>query len=205
MCCALRCFASWGGGGDIYLSGLHVPYVLNRADAASRFVLPIPGPSIEASGWFQALAAGDARAFDIVVAADRFVRPLRAWVRLLLLLGGDVERNPGPPRGRLAPLHFRPGSLVARAGFAANPLRRWALARRFLRDWLAQSTGLSIEVIVGAPLILGRVLRAFIDDISGRLSSLPRLGGVVSRGRRIRFRPPLFGSRVGRHPAVGPR
>ena len=49
--------------------------------------------------WFSELQAGKPRRFDVAVTSSSWSRALGRWVLLLLLMAGDVERNPGPYRG----------------------------------------------------------------------------------------------------------
>lgn len=46
--------------------------------------------------WLKKLRAGDFSLFDQMVEAASWTRPVGRWFRLLLLVAGDVERNPGP-------------------------------------------------------------------------------------------------------------
>ena len=79
-------------GGGLYFSLLHCYSEDNVADAPSRGRDVAP-PVREEPGWLTALLAGDARGFEAVTAAARVPRVLGRWVRLLLLLAGDVERK----------------------------------------------------------------------------------------------------------------
>lgn len=82
-------------GGGLYPGGLHVSSGKNRSDAPSRNK-PVPGPTKEVPEWLRSLRSGDHEPFDAVVASTTFSRVPGRWVRLLLLLCGDIERNPGP-------------------------------------------------------------------------------------------------------------
>ena len=68
---------------------------MNPADGPSR-ERPVPEPSREKPGWFDDAVAGRFRRFDVAVAEGAVPRALGPWLRLLLLLAGDIERNPGP-------------------------------------------------------------------------------------------------------------
>ena len=104
----LRTSLSYILGGGLYPGCLHCRSSWNSADGPSRDGC-VPPPEGPKAGWISALEAGDSAPFEMLVAAARWTRPLGRWVRLLLLLAGDVERNPGPgvafggyePRGEL--------------------------------------------------------------------------------------------------------
>eukprot|EP00438_Fugacium_kawagutii_P012421 Skav228466 [mRNA] locus=scaffold1233:34393:36015:+ [translate_table: standard] len=90
-------------GGDLYPGLLHCYSGDNRADEPSRNK-PLRPPTKELPTWLLALQKGETRPFDCVVASSRFSKNPARWLRLLLLLGGDIEPNPGPqyvPRGEL--------------------------------------------------------------------------------------------------------
>ncbi|OLQ08290.1 Alpha-adducin [Symbiodinium microadriaticum] len=76
--------------------------------------------------WFVDPQNGKPWRFDVVVASVRFSRPLGRW--LLILLAGDVERNP-------APQHVPPtprGSLELQSGFtSATAMRKCFAAFQF--------------------------------------------------------------------------
>ena len=86
----------------------------NRSDGPSRN-RPVASPTKEVPLWFSDLAAGKTYRFDIMLAAARVPRLPGRWLRLLLLLAGDVERNPGPVTFR-APC----GALDLSSGFATT-------------------------------------------------------------------------------------
>ena len=94
-CFKARCPMCWAGAS--ILGGLHVPSERNPGDHPSRW-RRLPEPSREVPLWFADLQASRPWRFDVHVASSKFSRPLGRWLRLLLLLAGDVERNPGPPR-----------------------------------------------------------------------------------------------------------
>eukprot|EP00435_Cladocopium_sp_Y103_P053005 s2015_g16.t2 len=68
--------------------------------------LQVEPPSKAVPRWLEELGAGHHDLFDLVCQSASYPRIIGRWVRLLLLLAGDVERNPGPsqarkPRGEL--------------------------------------------------------------------------------------------------------
>ena len=85
-------------GADLYPGLLHCTSEDNRCDGPSRD-RPLPPPSIPIPLWFSELQAGKPRRFDVAVTSSSWSRALGRWVLLLLLMAGDVERNPGPYRG----------------------------------------------------------------------------------------------------------
>ena len=96
-------------GGGLYPGGLHIGSRFNRSDGPSRN-RPVPEPSKDEPAWLPALRQGNYGQFDLHLMASQFPRCAGRWLRLLLLLCGDIERNPGPwqqaskvkaPRGAL--------------------------------------------------------------------------------------------------------
>ena len=96
--------------GNIYPGLLHCSSGKNRSDGPSRD-RPIEPPTKELPRWLLELQSGHTQPFDFVVASARYGRVAARWLRILLLLGGDIERNPGPAVGR--------GPLDLSVGFAA--------------------------------------------------------------------------------------
>lgn len=82
-------------GSNLYPGGLHVYSSKNRADAPSRD-REIEPPTKALPPWYLDLLQGDYRRFDLVCQAARVPKLSARWLRLLLLLGGDIEPNPGP-------------------------------------------------------------------------------------------------------------
>lgn len=85
-------------GSNLYPGLLHCSSEDNRSDGPSRD-RDLSPPSRELPKWLTDLQNHDHRLFDIVVQAANWPRALGRWVRLLLLIAGDIERNPGPYRG----------------------------------------------------------------------------------------------------------
>ena len=44
--------------------------------------------------WYLELCKGDPHRFDLILCASKVSKLAARWLRLLLLLGGDIERNP---------------------------------------------------------------------------------------------------------------
>lgn len=94
-------------GSGLYPGTLHCRSAWNRADGPSRDG-PVPPPSRPVPVWLKALLDGDTAPFDIMLTSAGWIRPVGRWYRLLLLMAGDIEQNPGPkqfssyePRGDL--------------------------------------------------------------------------------------------------------
>ena len=85
-------------GSNIYPGLLHCSSEDNRSDGPSRDRCIAP-PTRGIPRWLIDLQENNHHAFDVVVQAGNWPRVLGRWVRLLLLIAGDVERNPGPYRG----------------------------------------------------------------------------------------------------------
>ena len=84
-------------GSELYPGGLHVRSAWNRADGPSRDG-PVPPPTCKVPPWLEKLQGGDDSLFEVMIESARWTRPVGRWVRLLLLMAGDVEPNPGPER-----------------------------------------------------------------------------------------------------------
>ena len=98
--------------GNIYPGCLHCYSDKNRSDGPSRD-RQIEPPSKDYPEWLSALQQGDPKRFDMVVASSRYGKLAARWLRLLLLLGGDIERNPGPMRHGRGPLDLTVGYVPA--------------------------------------------------------------------------------------------
>ena len=85
-------------GCQLYPAGLRVYSSKNRSDGPSRWQ-SVPAPSKAPPPlWLSDLQRGSFWRFDVAVAASSVPKVASRWLRLLLLLGGDIERNPGLPR-----------------------------------------------------------------------------------------------------------
>ena len=82
-------------GGNLYPGCIHCRSQDNRADEPSRGS-DVREPTKEVPLWLTDLQLGKYDRFDKVVAANRVPKLAARWLRLLLLLGGDIEPNPGP-------------------------------------------------------------------------------------------------------------
>ena len=87
-------------GSNLYPGLLHCYSSANRSDGPSRG-RDVEPPTRDLPDWFLQLAKGDYRKFDAVVCSSRYSKNPARWLRFLLLLCGDIERNPGPKRGKM--------------------------------------------------------------------------------------------------------
>ena len=77
-------------GAGLYPGGLHVCSEKNRSDGPSRGRKVAP-PSRDIPAWYLDLCKGYTQRFDLLCASCAVSRVLGRWLRLLLLLAGDVE------------------------------------------------------------------------------------------------------------------
>ena len=123
-------------GGGLYSGNLRVYSSKNRADGPSRN-RPVDAPSKEVPVWYQDLCNGEHSRFACVVASSRCSKLAARWLRLLLLLGGDIERNPGPalPRAPRGPLDLT-------SGFTAGTADRMAECLQGFKTWVSSKLGI---------------------------------------------------------------
>ena len=138
-------------GGNLYPGLLHCSSSRNRSDGPSRG-RELAAPTKEPPQWFLDLERGDTRAFDCVVSSSRNPKLAARWLRLLLLLGGDIERNPGP-RAR--------GPLDLKIGFVPVTSDRMEKCFDGLRQWCLDIGQLDWEVVRRDPKALAWTLRAY--------------------------------------------
>lgn len=138
-------------GGNLYPGLLHCSSGRNRSDGPSRGK-ELAGPTKEPPQWFLDLAKGDTRAFDCIVSSSRIPKLAARWLRFLLLLGGDIERNPGP-RAR--------GPLDLKIGFVPATSDRMEKCFDGLRRWCMEVGELDWEAIHRDPKALAWALRAY--------------------------------------------
>ncbi|CAE7804761.1 unnamed protein product [Symbiodinium microadriaticum] len=119
-------------------------------------VVPPAPPSKPRPLWLETLARGEFRLFDLVCASAAVPRLLGRWLRLLLLLAGDVERNPGPfhsgePRGHLD----------MEGGFAVSTRHKMDKAFSAFSVWLEASFSLSLAAVLSSAPAAAAALRAW--------------------------------------------
>ena len=137
--CILRGSLAYCVGGNIYPGLLHGPSKKNPADAPSRD-RDVPLPTREVPVWLTDLQAGCHWRFDCTVRASQFSLNAARWLRFLLLLGGDIERNPGPAKSRQPR-----GPLDLKIGFAQVTADRMAKCSEVLFK-----NGVSHQALTGA-------------------------------------------------------
>ncbi|CAE7376299.1 unnamed protein product [Symbiodinium sp. CCMP2592] len=144
-------------GGGLYNGALHVYSAQNRSDGPSRGKAVDP-PTKELPLWFTELCQGRTYRFDLVVAAASVPRVAGRWLRLLLLLGGDIETNPGPAlRSQRAPR----GPLDLRSGFTRGAADRMAKCLDAFKVWVQSELWIPFSVLCSEPGPLALALRGY--------------------------------------------
>ena len=143
-------------GSGLYTSLLHCYSGDNVADGPSRGSA-VPLPSRGKPRWLERLLLGDAREFDKVVLSARIKKIPARWLRFLLLLGGDIERNPGPAPQR------RRGPLDLNAGFAPSTAKKVQKSFAAFRAWLAATLTCAPEVVFESSVTTATALRGLLD------------------------------------------
>ena len=149
-------------GSGLYPGGLHVESSKNRSDGPSRN-RPTPGASKECPMWLQDLREGRCESFDMALTAASFPKVAGRWVKLLLLLCGDVERNPGPwtpPTQGTGPRAPR-GPLDDSVGFSTATAARMDQCLSGFRMWLPEHLGAEFEEVASSPQALALALRSY--------------------------------------------
>lgn len=143
-------------GGNLYPGGLHVCSAKNRSDGPSRNK-PVPGPSKEVPVWLQELREGRCEAFDFTTTTSIYSRGPCRWLRLLLLLSGDVERNPGPNR---PPRVYR-GHFDFDGGFAPATSKRMDDCLRSFKLWVEEQMPGEFGAVSQTAQCMGLALRGY--------------------------------------------
>ena len=139
-------------GSKLYPGCIHCSSQDNRSDGPSRD-RDIEPPSKQPPRWLSDLSRGDHRTFDICVEASRFSKNPARWLRLLLLLGGDIEPNPGP--------RIQRGELDLSVGFVPETSQRMAKCFEAFKLWVENSAELPWSVVAESGELLGLCLRAY--------------------------------------------
>lgn len=149
-------------GGGLYPGGLHVESGKNRSDGPSRN-RPVPAPSKETPGWLTALRRGNYDPFDAVLSSAFFARGPGRWVRFLILLCGDVERNPGPFPDTMKGRHDRMprGPLDSTVGFATATASRMDHCLHAFRMWIGEHLQTTFEDLAENPHTMALGLRGY--------------------------------------------
>ena len=157
-------------GGGLYPGGLHCYSHQNRADEPSRNK-SVRGPTKDVPLWLTELAAGRVQMFDAVVASSRFEKLAARWLRFLLLLGGDIERHPGPQRQPR-------GVFDLRVGFEAHTASTMDKCLAAFSAWVESHAKLKWDALTLDAQALATALRAY--GIHCFESGLPRYMFVYS-------------------------
>ena len=149
-------------GGGLYPGGLHVESDKNRSDGPSRN-RPVPSATKETPVWLSALRQGDYDPFDTVLSSAFFARGPGRWVKLLILLCGDVERNPGPFSEVIGGRHPRigRGPLDATVGFATATASRMDHCLHAFRMWIGEHLESTFEGLCESPQTMALGLRGY--------------------------------------------
>ncbi|CAE7873092.1 unnamed protein product [Symbiodinium necroappetens] len=141
-------------GGGLYPGGLHVYSGANRSDGPSRGRSVAP-PTKDWPVWLEELREGSTYRFDVCLAAARVPKLAGRWLRLLLLLGGDIERHPGPA-GRVPR-----GPLDLTSGFATSTRHKMTKSLDAFKLWLSVSLNLTFAAAMASAESAATALRAF--------------------------------------------
>ena len=143
-------------GGNLYPGGLHCYSHANRADEPSRDK-PVRGPSKKHPVWLSELAENKPARFDLVRRASCFQKNPSGWLRLLLLLAGDIEPNPGPRFKSYVPR----GALDLRVGFEPQTANRMERCLEGFSAWVTEHAGLDWNAVKTDPRALALSLRGY--------------------------------------------
>ncbi|CAE7765217.1 unnamed protein product [Symbiodinium sp. CCMP2592] len=145
-------------GSGIYYSLLHCYSQDNVADPPSRD-RDVEPPTRAVPRWLEKLLSGDSSAFESVVASSRVPKNAARWLRFVLLLAGDIERNPGP---RAAPVPPTPrGPLDLSAGFASSTSHKMKKSFNLFLLWIAEHVFVEPDTIFTTAEATATALRGF--------------------------------------------
>lgn len=137
-------------GSNLYPGLLHCYSGANRSDGPSRG-RDVEPPTRALPDWFLQLAGGDYRKFDAVVCSSRYSKNPSRWLRFLLLLCGDIERNPGPKRGKMN----------LNIGFVKATSERMIKCLSAFQRWVVEHAQLPFDQLAADPQGLSWTLRAY--------------------------------------------
>ena len=92
-----------------------------------------------------------------MLTAARVPKLAGRWLRLLLLLGGDVEPYPG----RRQPVRIPRGPLDLQSGFTSSTVQRMARCMQAFEEWVLSELGFPFSRLCLAPEPLALALRAY--------------------------------------------
>ena len=140
-------------GSQLYPAGLHVYSAQNRSDGPSRWK-PVPGPTKPLPRWLEELIDGDTFGFDVMLASASVPKLPGRWLRLLLLLGGDIERNPGPSPSPRGPLDLQ-------SGFVASTRHKMQKAFSGFLAWLQDELRIDATAVLSSSESAALALRGY--------------------------------------------
>ena len=141
-------------GSNLFPGGLHVYSSKNRADAPSRD-REVEKPSRPLPRWYEALCQGNYQLFDLHCQVAQVPRVAGRWLRLLLLIAGDVERNPGPRNNK------QRGELDLATGFHSITAKRMQKCLTAFETWVEDELGLDFSDVIKDAEGCGLSLRAY--------------------------------------------
>ena len=146
-------------GSNLYPGSLHIYSAKNRADAPSR-EREVEGPSKPKPLWLVALERGDFRGFDLVCQAAGYPRVVGRWIGLLLLIAGDVERNPGPLHFEQS--HRKPrGELNMDVGFTRMTSQRMQKCLAAFQEWVRLELKIDFSILMREHTTCSLALRGY--------------------------------------------
>ena len=141
-------------GSNLFPGGLHVYSSKNRADAPSRD-REVEKPSRPLPRWYEDLCQGNYQLFDLHCQVAQVPRVAGRWLRLLLLIAGDVERNPGPRNNK------QRGELDLATGFHSITAKRMQKCLTAFETWVEDELGLDFSDVIKDAEGCGLSLRAY--------------------------------------------
>ena len=123
----------------------------------------------EPPAWLEDLRHSQHERFDRVLEASNYSGSAQLWLRLLLLMAGDIERNPGPrERGGGKRSNLSRGDLDLNVGFQPATSKRMSACLFAFNTWLQHELQISLDDLAwdfaAAPL----ALRAYGLDLFKR-------------------------------------
>lgn len=142
-------------GGCLYPGGLHICSKKNRSDGPSRN-RPVEAPSKLVPPWLVSLRAGETDLFDVILNSSAYGRAASRWLKLLLLRGGDIERNPGPEKH-----HLPRGPIDLTVGFAPATSKRMQDCLQAFKLWASTYLPCNFTDLTSHPHAMALGLRAY--------------------------------------------
>ena len=138
---------------NLYPGGLHVYSSKNRADAPSRDG-EVEEPSKPKPKWLLELLDGKPHLFDLVCQSAQVPKLPARWLRMLLMLCGDIEPHPGPSR--------KPrGELDMTIGFHKQASLRMKRCLDAFAEWVKEEMNLDFDKVAASAEHIALALRAY--------------------------------------------